>query len=51
MSTDERYRGQLPTVIASNLTPPRIGGRIGSRLADVRLVTEVALDAADWRRA
>lgn len=47
---DHRYRARQPTVIASNLPPERLGGRIGSRIADVRLTTVIGVAAPDYRR-
>ncbi len=46
---DHRYREAKPLVIASNLAPEAIGGRIGSRLRDVRLTTVVSIGAGDYR--
>lgn len=46
---NDRYQGRLPLVVASNLAPAEIGGRIGSRLGDVRLTTLVSIGAPDYR--
>lgn len=47
---DSRYRDGSPLVVASNLSPEQIGGRIGSRLGDMRLTTVIGLEARDYRR-
>lgn len=46
---NERYLARRPLVVASNLSPEAIGGRIGSRLGDRRLTTYVSIDAGDYR--
>lgn len=47
---DGRYRDRAPMVVASNLSPEQIGGRIGSRLGDVRLTTVIGLESGDYRK-
>lgn len=48
---NSRYLAEKPLVVASNLTPQQIGGRIGSRLADRHLTTYVSIGANDYRQA
>jgi len=44
-----RYNEQLPTVITTCLTLEKMETRIGSRLADTRLVSDVNIMAPDYR--
>lgn len=46
---NDRYLARSPMVVASNLRAGEIGGRIGSRLCDVRLATHVSIAAPDYR--
>jgi DNA replication protein DnaC len=47
---NSRYLAEKPLVIASNLTPAQIGGRVGSRLGDRHLTTMVSVGVSDYRR-
>lgn len=47
---NSRYLSELPLVVASNLSPEQIGGRVGSRLDDRFLVDRVPMLARDYRR-
>jgi DNA replication protein DnaC len=47
---DARYVDELPTIIASNLSPEDYGGRIGSRMGDEYLVTHATIAAGDFRK-
>lgn len=47
---DNRYRARAPMVIASNVAPEQFGGRIGSRITDVRLTTILGIAAGDYRK-
>jgi DNA replication protein DnaC len=44
-----RYDTAAPTVIATNLAPDDLDGRIGSRLRDTAICRTVYLIAEDWR--
>ena len=48
---NSRYLAEKPLVIASNLTPAQIGGRVGSRLGDRHLTTYLSIGASDYRKA
>lgn len=48
---NSRYLSEKPLVVASNLTPAQIGGRVGSRLGDRHLATYVSVGASDYRKA
>ncbi len=45
-----RYINKLPLVITTNLSPDDIEARFRSRLADRELVTDVRMNAPDYRR-
>ena len=45
-----RYINKLPLVITTNLSPDDIEARFRSRLADRELVTDVRINAPDYRR-
>src|SRR6185369_8916948 len=45
-----RYINKLPLVITTNLSLDEIDARIRSRLADPELVTDVRINAPDYRR-
>lgn len=45
-----RYINKLPTVVTTNLALDEIEARIRSRLADPELVTQVRINAPDFRR-
>lgn len=47
---NSRYLAEKPLVVASNLTPAQIGGRVGSRLGDRHLTTYVSVGASDYRK-
>lgn len=47
---NHRYNTQLPTVLTTNQELDSIDERIRSRISDARLVTQVLLDAPDFRR-
>lgn len=44
-----RYDMAAPTVVATNLAPDDLDGRIGSRLRDAAVCRTVYLIAEDWR--
>jgi DNA replication protein DnaC len=48
---NSRYLAEKPLVVASNLTPAQIGGRVGSRLGDRHLTSFVSIGASDYRKA
>lgn len=48
---NDRYLSEAPMVVSSNLAPEAIGGRLGSRLADLDLVTHVTVEGPDYRQA
>ena len=45
-----RYINKLPLVVTTNLALDEIEARIRSRLADPELVTDVRINAPDYRR-
>ncbi len=48
--TNFRYINKLPTIVTTNLPLDEVESRIRSRLADPELVTQVRINAPDFRR-